>query len=245
MGNTMQSGRRYVSGTGENRLNVPMMAPVAGQMFFGMMTNDLDIGALVDALVADNKAEMLANPHQLTLNHKPARIEMLEKYPYTEFGTEVGGRGNFSVDFLDIGIRLDVTPHVYQDEQGDYVRLELAPEVSFPVSTIDGVPIRSVRRSESEALARSGQTIVVGGIFKNDVNNVEQGVPVLSKIPAVGNLFKRVEKSRKQTELMVFVTPTIYKTPEAVTWDRMINLSQIDLHQTGILPEDDKKKAWE
>ncbi|MEA3364534.1 MAG: hypothetical protein U9Q79_02750, partial [Candidatus Hydrogenedentes bacterium] len=65
---------------------------------------------------------------------------------------------------------------------------------------------------------------------------VEQGVPVLRKIPGLGKLFKRVEQSKEDTELMVFVTPTIHDTPESVTWDRMINLSSSDLQEAGVLP---------
>ncbi len=230
-------GREFINrGDLDRRLNVPTMVPKVGQMFFGLLNDNVDIGALVDALVSDDKAELLANPHTLTVNHRPARIEMVDLFPYTEFGTEVSGRANFSIQFLELGIQLEVTPHVYQDDAGEYVRLELKPEVSFPVGSVNNVPIRSVRSAETEALARNGQTVVVGGIYRNELHNVEQGVPVLRKVPGLGRLFKRVEKSKDQTELMVFVTPTIHETPESVTWDRMINLSSTDLQQAGVLP---------
>ena len=52
----------------------------------------------------------------------------VEEFPYTEFGTEVSGRANFSTKFMDLGIKLLVTPHVYEDPQGIYVRLELEPD---------------------------------------------------------------------------------------------------------------------
>ena len=230
-------GREFINrGDLDRRLNVPTMVPKVGQMFFGLLNDNVDIGALVDALVSDDKAELLANPHTLTVNHRPARIEMVDLFPYTEFGTEVSGRANFSIQFLELGIQLEVTPHVYQDDAGEYVRLELKPEVSFPVGSVNNVPIRSVRSAETEALARNGQTVVVGGIYRNELHNVEQGVPVLRKVPGLGRLFKRVEKSKDQTELMVFVTPTVHETPESVTWDRMINLSSTDLQQAGVLP---------
>jgi hypothetical protein len=59
----------------------------------------------------------------------------------------------------------------------------------------------------------------------HDEHNTTQGVPGISKVPIVGNLFKRKEKSRLRNELMIFVTPTIHEAPESVTWDRMINLT--------------------
>ena len=242
-GSTLRGGSSYIRGREfvdappfDRRLNVPVMVPRVGQMFFGLLNENVDIGALVDALVADEKAELLANPHTLTVNHRPAKIEMVDLFPYTEFGTEVSGRAHFSVEFMELGIQLEVTPHVHQDDTGAYVRLELKPEVSFPVGSVNNVPVRSVRSAQSEALARNGQTVVVGGIYRNEMKHVQQGVPGLSRIPGLGKLFRRVEEAKEQTELMVFVTPTIHETPESVTWDRMINLSSSDLYEAGLLP---------
>ncbi|MFO7973801.1 MAG: polysaccharide biosynthesis/export family protein [Candidatus Hydrogenedentota bacterium] len=232
-------GREFVEdGDFDRRLNVPAMVPKVGQMFFGLLNENVDVGAFVDALVSDDKAELLANPHTLTINHRPARIEMVDLFPYTEFGTEVSGRSHFSIEFIELGIQLEVTPHVHEDDTGDYVRLELKPEVSFPIGSVNNVPIRSVRSAESEALARNNQTVVVGGIYRNEMHDVEQGVPFLRKIPGLGKLFKRVEHSKEDTELMVFVTPTVHETPESVTWDRMINLSSTDLQEAGVLPDE-------
>jgi general secretion pathway protein D len=180
---------------------------------------------LIDALAADNKAELLASPNILTVNHRQAEIKMTDEFPYTEFGTEVSGRANFSTKFLDLGIKMVVTPHVYRDEEGKYVKLEFEPEVSFPSGSNNGVPIRSVRSYRGESNVRDGQTLVVGGIYRNDLRNVQQKVPGVGNLPLVGNLFKHSEKARSQTELMVFLTPTVHDTPETVTWDRMLDVT--------------------
>jgi type II secretory pathway component GspD/PulD (secretin) len=211
----------------DRRMQLPVQVPLAGQLFFGLLNDHFDLGALLDALVSNQKAELLANPSILTVNHKMAEIRRVEEFPYTEFGTEFAGRGTFSTRFLDLGIILRVTPHVKQDDGGRYVQLELEPEVSFPVGANNGVPIRSVRSSKLIANVRDGQTLVVGGIYRNDNRNTEQQVPGLGKVPILGNLFKRTEKSKIQTELMVFATPTIHDTPETVTWDRMLDVSNV------------------
>ncbi len=203
---------------------LPLQAPAVGQMFFGMLTHGVDIGALIDALVQDNKAEILASPMILAVNHKPAEIKMADEFPYTEASQAYGGTA-YNVKFMDLGIKLKVTPHVYKDSTGPYVQLDLTPEVSFAAGVSQGVPIRSVRSSNSVANGRDGQTLVIGGIVLNDERNMSQGVPVISKVPLVGTLFKRKEKSRSRNELMIFVTPTIHEAPESVTWDRMINLT--------------------
>lgn len=218
--------RRFVDEPNfDRRLNIPIHVPKTGQLFLGLLNEHIDLGVLLDALVADDKAELLASPNILTVNHKEAEIRMMDEFPYTEFGTEISGRANFSTRFLDLGIKMVVTPHVYRDEQGTYVKLEFMPEVSFPSGSNNGVPIRSVRSYKGESNVRDGQTLVVGGIYRNDLRNIEQRVPGLGSIPVVGNLFKHTEKTRSQTELMVFLTPTVHDTPETVTWDRMLDLT--------------------
>ena len=220
------SGRRYVDEPNfTRRLNVPVHIPTPGQLFFGFFDGHVDIGTLLNALVADDRGEMLAEPWTFTVNHERAQIKMTDEFPYTEYGTELTGATNYSTKFMDLGIILDVTPHVYRDATGPYVELELAPEVSYALGTSNGIPVRSVRSSKTVAQVRDGQTLVIGGISQNDNRDIEQRVPVLAKVPLLGNLFKHTEKKRSQTELMVFVTPTIYERPEDITWDRMINVS--------------------
>ncbi|HEO70409.1 MAG TPA: hypothetical protein ENN80_04040, partial [Candidatus Hydrogenedentes bacterium] len=125
----------------------------------------------------------------------------------------------------DLGIQMQVTPHVYRDQGGVYVQLELAPEVAFYSGSSNGVPIRAVRSSESVANVRDKQTLVIGGITLNDERHTEQKVPVLGHVPVLGVLFRHKERTREAKELMVFVTPTVHERPETVTWDRMLNLS--------------------
>lgn len=222
------SSRRFIEEDGlDRRLQIPAQIPLAGQTFLGLLNEAVDLGVMIDALVSDQKAELLASPNILTVNHKTAEIRRVEEFPYTEYGSEFG-RSTFSTKFLDLGIVLRVTPHVYSDEGGAYVKLELEPEVSFPVGSSNGVPIRSIRSSKSIASVRDGQTLVVGGIYRSDNRNVKQGVPGISKVPILGNLFKRTEKAKVQTELMVFVTPRVHESPETVTWDRMIDVSNLE-----------------
>jgi type II secretory pathway component GspD/PulD (secretin) len=209
----------------DRRVNIPLQIPKTGQLFLGLLNEHIDLGVMLDALVADNNAELLANPNILTVNHKEAEIKMTDEFPYTEFGTEISGRANFSTRFLDLGIKMVVTPHVHRDDKGTYVKLQFNPEVSFPSGSNNGVPIRSVRSYSGESNVRNGQTLVVGGIYRNDLRDIEQKVPGLGNIPVLGSLFKHSEKARSQTELMVFLTPTVHDSPETVTWDRMLDVT--------------------
>ncbi len=219
----------------DRRLNVPVQVPVSGQMFFGLLNGSMDIGSMLDALVKDNKAQLLATPMILAVNHKPAEIKMTDEFPYTESSQTFGGTA-FSVKFLDLGIKLGVTPHVYKDAGGPYVQMELKPEVSFSSGMSNGVPIRSVRSSDSVANVRNGQTLVIGGIVLNDDHNVVQKVPGFGSVPLLGSLFKRKERAHSRNELMVFVTPTIHDAPESITWDRMINLTGVAKQDFSPIP---------
>lgn len=219
------SGQQFVDGGIDRRLQIPLQVAQTGQFMLGFFDGTVDIGAMVDALVGNKKAELLANPNVMTVNHKTATIEMVDEFPLTEFGTESSGRSTTNVRFVDIGIKLEVTPHVYRDQAGAYVEMQLNPDVSFPSGVSNGAPIISRRAVQTVAQVRDGQTLVIGGIYRNDMQDAVSKVPLLGELPLLGTLFKRTESSTDKTELMVFVTPSIYTAPEAVTWDRMIDVT--------------------
>ncbi len=236
--------REFV-GDFDRRLNIPVQIPLPGQSFLGYTTGGIDIGAMIDALATDQKAKVLANPTIVTVNHKPAEIKMVDEYPYTEFGTEISGQTNFSIKFLELGIILGVTPHVYEDSAGTYVKLDLKPQVSFPSGIVSGVPIRSLRSSDTIANVRDGQTLIVGGILTEDEQDVVTKVPGIGDLPIFGNLFKTKEKQKFRNELMIFVTPTVHRRPEEITWDRMIDdaegLNEAQLAPAPILGREARK----
>jgi len=221
------SSRRFLDESRfDRRLQVPVQVATAGQMFFGYMNSGIDLGIMLDALVADDKAEMLASPYIGTVNHRPASIRMIEEFPYSELGT-AGFSSVQQTRFLDIGITLDVVPHVRKDPDGQrYVLVELKPEVSTAVGVSNGVPVRAVRSSESQRIVRDGQSLVIGGIVMADNHTVIQKLPGLGNLPIFGNLFKHKERSKTSRELMIFVTPTIHDKPEGMRWERSLELKE-------------------
>ncbi|HPO16240.1 MAG TPA: polysaccharide biosynthesis/export family protein [Candidatus Hydrogenedentes bacterium] len=239
-------GRRFMDeGNWDRRLQVPLQLAAPGQMYFGFVNTGIDLLAMMDALVADNKAQMLATPYIRTVNHKTAHIKMTQEYPYTEMGT-AGINTVSSTRFLDIGILLDVTPHVRKDPSGvTYVQLDLKPEVSTATGVANGVPIRSVRSSSSIANVRDGQTLVIGGIVQRDARDVIQKVPGLGSVPVLGMLFRHKEKSKGNSELMIFVTPKVYERPESVINERSIDLTQLETSDSQNTPEQPKEKRKE
>lgn len=217
--------RRFLDeGDFDRRLQVPVQVAAPGQMFMGYMNSGIDLGVMLDALVADDKAELLASPYVGTVNHKPATIRMTEEFPYSEVGT-AGFSSVENVQFLEIGIVLEVVPHVRRDPDGGrYVLVELAPEVSTAVGVSNGVPVRALRSSNSQRIVRDGQSLVIGGIVMADNHTVIQKLPGLGNLPVFGNLFKHKERTRTSRELMIFVTPTIHDRPEDIRWERSLDM---------------------
>jgi type II secretory pathway component GspD/PulD (secretin) len=208
----------------DRRLQVPVQIAAPGQMFFGYMNSGIDLGMMLDALVADDKAELLASPYIGTVNHRPASIRMIEEFPYAEL-TTAGFSSVETTRFLEIGIKMDVVPHVRRDPDGErYILVELTPEVSTAVGVSNGVPVRAVRSTESQRIVRDGQSLVIGGIVMADNHTVIQKLPGLGNLPIFGNLFKHKERSRTSRELMIFVTPTIHDRPEDIRWERSLEL---------------------
>ena len=196
--------------------------PIPGQTFLGYTNSGIDVRALLDMLVTDEDAEILANPTTMTVNHQKSHIEMTDKIPYIEFGTFITGETSFTTKFIDAGISLDVTPHVYEDEVGPYVKLDINPSVSFPSDYKNGVPVLSIRESQTIANVRDKQTLVLGGIISEAQRETVSKVPILGELPLIGALFRNKSKGKERTELMIFVTPTIHQKPEDATWDKMV-----------------------
>lgn len=233
---TNNSGRRFIDNVFDRRFQIPVQVPLPGQSFFGISTADVDIGAMLNALVSDNNAELLANPYQMTVNHKPALIKMVDRIPITELGVELSGATLVNVEFEEVGIVLNVTPHVSRDKKGCYVYLDMNAKVSFLTGqSVNGIPIISERSIASPAIVRDGGTLVVGGITKEEERTTISKMVGLGDLPILGLLFRHKEKSKFRTELMIFVTPRVYTSPEKITWDQMIDLSS-ELKKREMIP---------
>ena len=112
-----------------------------------------------------------------------------------------------SYDYKDVGITLRLTPHI---SKGKFVRLEIFQEIkSFVKQEEVGAIITTKRQAKTTVTVESGQTIVIGGLIQESTGMSESGVPLLSKIPILGWLFKARSRSNDKINLMIFITPHI------------------------------------
>lgn len=171
------------------------------------------ISAQLEALITTNKARVLAEPNLLVVEGQLADILVGGQIPIPVVQSLGTSAGSVSVEWKDFGVRLAIKPLISTD--GQIINLDVAPEVSnldFGNAVVVGgirLPALQTRKAHSVLNVRSGQTLVIGGLYQVEQSKTQRKIPLLGDIPVIGELFKRTDKQQRETELVVFVTPEI------------------------------------
>ena len=177
------------------------------------------VGALVKALRGDTRANVLSNPSVVTLDHTEANFKVVQEVPfltgqYTNTSTNGGSNQPTNpfqtVERKDVGLILTVTPHI---NEGDSVRLDLKQEISALAPSVQGAVdlITTKRELTTSVLVPDGGMLVLGGLTSEDSSQNVQGVPGLSRIPLLGNLFKSRRSGHTKRQIMIFLRPIILR----------------------------------
>jgi len=185
-----------------------------GELSLGgaMERQDL-VEVTLNALTKENKAHLVGNPRILTLSGEKAVINVGDRVPYRNI-QGVDEAGNIipgGVEFLDVGVKLEVTPLLTEDQM---ILVEVKPEVSsssereyYLAGQLYTDPQVKTRSAETTARLKSGETLVIGGLIRSeDIENITR-IPILSEIPLIGELFILRNKTHRETELVIFITP--------------------------------------
>lgn len=168
-------------------------------------------GVILNALKRDVSSNVLSTPSIMTMDNQPASILVGQEIPITT-GESLGADNSNpfrTIERKDVGVKLEVKPQI---NEGGAVKLFLRQEVSSifgPVSRDSGELITNKRQIETTVLVNDGQIIVLGGLIEEDEQLSVDKVPLLGDIPIIGNAFKSTDKSRRRTNLMIFLRPTI------------------------------------
>lgn len=196
---------------GSQTLAGPSSSLSGGQLkITSLALKGLSATVTLDALIQDNKAHLLASPSITTLNGKEARIIIGERFPYKEKTQTTTGTIE-STKFVEIGTTLRVTPRVSPD---GWITMSVHPEVSSLTSSLDAGPRVATREADATIRVKDGETIIIGGLIKRQDDRVKGKVPILGYIPIIGWLFSNASIDSTSTELVVFITPHIIRTPE-------------------------------
>ena len=190
-------------------------------------------GASVTYLMSDSDTKLIQNPEIRALDNEKATLKIGDRVPVAtgSFGSAAGGGGvsalvNTQFQYLDVGVNIDITPHIHSEHE---VTLKMSLEVSSVSGTqnIGGIsqPIIGQRRIEHETRLQDGEVNLVGGILEDTETNSLSGYPWLTKIPILKYLFGQEDKQRQENEIVFAITPHIVRAQE-VTDD---NLRLVDL----------------
>jgi len=185
-------------------VDLPVTSPGASSIAFQVAK--LADGTLLDlelsALETENNGEIIASPRITTANQKEAYIQQGVEIPYQESTSS----GATNIEYKKAVLSLRVTPHITPD---DRVILDLEITQDTPGEVVIGGVSIDTQAINTQVLAENGQTVVLGGIYQQEIINVENKVPVLGDLPGMGWLFRSSEDSNEKREILIFVTPRI------------------------------------
>jgi general secretion pathway protein D len=168
--------------------------------------------AVIRAVEADNRSNILASPRILVMDGNPAEVRMATDEPFTETSIDSGSGAIIeNTRFLQVGTVLEVTPHIKQDRT---IEMEIAMDVSSLVEVRNGVPVVKRNIASSGVAIKDNHILMIGGLRFNRDMDVTEKVPILGDIPLLGLLFRSDRKERQETELVLFLRPTIVDSAE-------------------------------
>ncbi len=212
--------------------------PGLGIPAFSVSSNDFSL--LLKALEAQGRIQVLSNPSVMAANNQPAHIQVGENIGRASSQSlSSGGTQQTLVEFLDIGVILDVTPSINPD---GFVRMTIAPSITdltnrnTQVSEDLSVPILTKREATTTVTVRDGQTIVLGGLIQDTYESRQQKVPLLGDIPLLGLLFRSELEETTKIELLIVLTPHVIISP--TQFARVDELTHRQIGRMSLTPDE-------
>ena len=174
----------------------------ASRFNFGFANDNAGLDLEISALETSGEAEIIARPRVVAADRQTAIVRSGVQIPYQESTSS----GATSTSFQSATLSLEVTPRIAAQEK---VMLALKVNQDTVGQSYSGVPSINTNAIETEVLVNTGETLVLGGVYQNDVNTSVSRVPVLGSVPLVGRLFRRTISSDDRRELLVFLTPKV------------------------------------
>ena len=152
------------------------------------------------------EVKIISSPKIATLDNKEASIEQGLRIPYLKLTTE----GTVTTDFIDANLKLTVTPHVTND---GHIKLIIKVKKDAPdyAVVVEGVPRIDKKEAITEVLVKDNGVVAIAGVYSTEKSDQAEGIPLFSKIPLLGWLFKRENKEDSRKDLLIFISPKIIK----------------------------------
>ena len=165
---------------------------------------------VISAAESNGDVSVISSPKIATLDNREASIEQGLRIPYPKLTTE----GTVSTDFIEANLKLTVTPHVTND---GHIKMNIKARKDAPVYNaaleVLGVPPIDKKEAITEVMVKDNSVVVIGGIYTIEKDQSSLGIPLFSKIPVLGWLFKSETKKDDRKDLLIFISPKIIKDP--------------------------------
>jgi type II secretory pathway component GspD/PulD (secretin) len=193
-------------------------------MHLGIVDSNRDMDLVMKYLKTLGQTRILSNPKLVVVNNQEAKIHIGEKQAYVTTTTTAGQATSTiaeEVNFVDVGIQLSVTPNINDD---GYITMKVKPEISSVSSVLitptnNKIPIIDTSLTETTVMMKDATTLIIGGLRKEEKTSSSEGLPLVGRIPFLGNLFKSATFKTERTELIVMMTPHIISGKEFATGD--------------------------
>ncbi|HEX6949153.1 MAG TPA: secretin N-terminal domain-containing protein [Nitrospira sp.] len=184
------------------------------------LLNTVNIRAFLHLLLNLTDTNVLSTPHVLAADNQKAKIVVGENRPFpTGQAQGITGGTLVTIERKDVGVTLELTPQVLEN---DLIRLEIKQEITAiaeavaqtigtGTSSVPVGPTTTKRSMETTTIARDGQTLVVGGLVRDNVTISESKIPFLGDIPLLGWLFRFQSRQQEKLNLLVFLTPSLVR----------------------------------
>jgi len=214
----LSSGAHEPFGTGSFSGETDFAESAEGLLEIGIINPHISINAFLKMQKEDVSATLLANPRVLVLDNETANFKIVSEIPYLTLSETAGGTAMGSIEFREVGVELDVVPHVTRDEK---IRIQVKPRFSVVsgevivggFQTVSPQPIVDNRTADTTLLVDNGQTVVLGGLRKKDINAQINKIPFLGDLPLLGGLFRFEGEETINSEIVVFITPKVVQQP--------------------------------
>nr|WP_283094055.1 type II secretion system secretin GspD [Pseudomonas sp. MWU12-2345] len=177
-------------------------------LFYSFVSNNLQVA--LHALETNGNTRVLSAPSLVVMNNEQAQIQVGDNIPInqTTINTSTTTISTSSVQYIQTGVILDVIPRI---NPGGLVYMEIQQQVSDASTTVDanGNPTISTRAVSTQVAVQSGQTILLGGLIKQNQSATDNSVPYLGKIPGLQWLFGNTQRQHGRSELIVLITPRV------------------------------------
>jgi type II secretory pathway component GspD/PulD (secretin) len=209
------------SGTTSNFSSSTKVSP-GQKLHVGIINAENDFDVLFKYLQTIGKTKILSNPTVAVINNQEAKMHVGERRAYVTTTTTTGTTTSTiseAITYVDVGIQLFIVPTI--NDEG-YITMKIKPEISSIVGNVTSssnnlIPIIDTSSAETTVIVKDGATIMLAGLGQDEKTETSEGIPILSKIPILGFLFRSKTQSTVKTELLVLLTPYIFEGDSLIT----------------------------